>query len=205
MKLTERVHRILEKELHPGDLAIDATAGNGHDCLKIAQLVAPDGQLIAIDRQAQAIEASRHRLVEHRLAHLCQFIEDDHAKTLLSLGQQYAAQAKAIIFNLGYLPGGDKSIRTTSGTTLTALNAVTHLLQPAGFLLITAYRGHEGGTEEAEVVAQWMHTFPGTIVCHEPDRTGELVPPILWVAQLKEHDPAAPGVTSKNHPSPDER
>ncbi|MGC6456057.1 MAG: class I SAM-dependent methyltransferase [Coraliomargaritaceae bacterium] len=200
MRLTERVHQILEKELQSGDLAIDATAGNGHDCLKIAQLLAPNGRLIAIDRQLQAIRTSRNRLEQHRLEHLCTFMENDHAKALLSLCQKDTAQAKAIVFNLGYLPGGDKSIRSTSHTTLAALDAAKRLLQPEGLLLVTAYRGHDGGIEEAEAVALWMNQFSGAVVCYEPNRTGERIPPILWVAKSKGHDPHVPDATQNNHP-----
>lgn len=36
------VHAILEPRLLPGDLVVDATAGNGHDTLFLAQRVLPE-------------------------------------------------------------------------------------------------------------------------------------------------------------------
>ena len=62
----------------------------------------------------------------------------------------------AIVFNLGYLPGSDHTIQTNSTTTITALDACLPLLCQNGLLLVTAYRGHPGGMEEAEKVEKWM-------------------------------------------------
>jgi len=46
-------------ELKPGDLAVDATiGGGGHACL-ILEATSPDGILIGIDRDAEAIEEAR--------------------------------------------------------------------------------------------------------------------------------------------------
>ena len=206
MRLTAQVHNYLENQLHPGDLVIDATAGNGHDCLKIAQLIAPNGRLIAIDRQPQAIENSLNRLKSNNLEKLCQFIEGNHADALSAMVELYAGQVTSIVFNLGYLPGSDKLIRTTPTDTLAALNAAKTLLKPKGLLLVTAYRGHEGGLAEAEAVAHWMNEFSGTILCHEPDFSPNGTPPILWMArQTMEHDPAEHGVTLENRPPPVEK
>lgn len=202
MRLTEKAHQYLEEILRPGDLAIDATAGNGHDCLKIAQLIAPKGQLMAIDRQASAIETSGNRLRAAKLEHVCEFIEGDHAEALLRLTKQHTGQASAIIFNLGYLPGSDKSIQTGPATTLPALNAASALLRPRGLLLVTAYRGHDGGIAEADAVARWMDTFPGIVTCHEPDTSGNSTPPILWVAKSGESGPTEPDAAPGNRPLP---
>ncbi len=203
MRLTEQVHNYLEKQLCPGDLVIDATAGNGYDCLKIAQRIAPTGKLIAIDRQPQAIESSCNRLKAHNLEKLCQFIEANHADALPAMVEKHTGQVASVIFNLGYLPGSDKSIRTTPADTLLALDAAKSLLQPEGLLLVTAYRGHEGGLAEAEAVAHWMNQFSGTVLCHEPSRSIGGVPPILWVARMAaEPDLAVFDVTPENRPKP---
>ena len=120
--------------------------------------------------------------------------------------EEYAGQVTSIVFNLGYLPGSDKLIRTTPADTVAALNAAKTLLKPKGLLLVTAYRGHEGGLAEAEAVAHWMNEFSGTILCHEPDFSPNGTPPILWMArQTMEHDPAEHGVTLENRPPPAEK
>lgn len=52
---------------------------------------------------------------------------------------------RLVAFNLGYLPGGDKAITTTSETTLVALGAAERILMPGGLISVVAYVGHPGG------------------------------------------------------------
>ena len=184
MHLTELAHRYLDQHLGVGHLAVDATAGNGHDCLKMAQIIGDTGKLIGIDLQVAAIEATRHRLNEAKVTCELSLIEGDHADVLKSLIPAHANAVQAITFNLGYLPGSDKSIQTTPATTQLALDCAQTLLAPVGILLVTAYRGHPGGLEEAECVAQWMRKqeqLGAKIECHEP--TANRTPPILWIYQ----------------------
>ena len=187
MHLTQRVHHYLEACLRPGDTAIDATAGNGHDCLKMAQLIGPSGQLIGIDLQAAAIAATRQRLQALNSPDGIHLIEGDHAVELQACLPQLQGKVRAITFNLGYLPGSDKQVQTTPSSTLRALDGARELLAPAGRLLVTAYRGHPGGLEEAEQVAEWMHRCAengALLECHEPQ--AQRIPPILWVLQRGE-------------------
>ncbi|ABZ82918.1 sam-dependent methyltransferase, putative [Heliomicrobium modesticaldum Ice1] len=60
--------RFLAEVLEPGDFAIDATAGNGHDTLFLARQVLPGGDLWAFDIQEAAIDATARRLTEAGLA-----------------------------------------------------------------------------------------------------------------------------------------
>lgn len=154
MRLTEFVHLCLEAHLSSGASVLDATAGNGYDTLKCAQLVAPDGQVTAVDIQTIALENCRKKLAEAQLDHLCQFHLGNHALLFEHLHppQPY----DAILFNLGYLPGGDHSCISTPENTLLALEACDRLLAESGLLIVTAYRGHPGGLAEAEAVEQWM-------------------------------------------------
>ena len=88
----------------------------------------------------------------------------------------------AITFNLGYLPGSDKSIQTRAESTKEALAASIQLLTPGGCLCVTAYRGHSGGKTEAETVEAFMresHKEGHSVNCHEPESSNS--PPILWV------------------------
>jgi hypothetical protein len=39
--------------LQPGDVAVDATCGNGHDSLFMAQAIGPTGELHAVDVQVR--------------------------------------------------------------------------------------------------------------------------------------------------------
>jgi predicted methyltransferase len=186
MRLTEKVHSILKTELQAGDFAIDATAGNGHDSLLLAELIGAQGRLWAIDAQEQAITATRERLRSIAHAPQIEFLRADHAPTLQALAESEPKTAHAIIFNLGYLPGSDKTVQTNSDTTRIALDASSRILCPGGLLLVTAYRGHPGGRNEAKTVANWMavHQSLGwKIDLFDPNTGQSRIPPILWVAR----------------------
>jgi hypothetical protein len=60
----------------------------------------------------------------------------------------------AVVFNLGYLPGADKSYITKTETTLIAIDAALSVLRNGGRLIIVVYPGHSGGDLEAAAVAE---------------------------------------------------
>lgn len=182
MRLTEKVHQILTSHLKAGDLAIDATAGNGHDTVFLAAKVGPSGKVIAIDIQAAAIAATRQRLIDANLIEHVELHTGDHAQIIQQLTTNQQSTYTTITFNLGYLPGSNHGIQTLPETTLAALNASLILLRPCGLLCVTAYRGHPGGQDEANSVEQWMRqqeTDGHQVESHIPESQNR--PPILWV------------------------
>ena len=187
MRLTERVHQRLQAHLKTGDTAIDATAGNGYDTAKLARLVGSSGHVIAIDIQQSAIDSTRRRLSETKQLDTVALHCADHAALLAELEPQLTGQVAAITFNLGYLPGSDKSIQTQAATSCAALESSSKLLKAGGLLFVTAYRGHEGGMDEAQEVATWLQALPSeawSLECYEPEKINPDRPsPILWVAQ----------------------
>ncbi|CAI8285839.1 MAG: Ribosomal RNA small subunit methyltransferase H [Opitutia bacterium UBA7350] len=184
MRLTQRVHDQLKAHLRPGDFAVDATAGNGHDSLLLAELVGSSGRVSIIDVQAAAIDATQKRLHAAGYLEQAQFHQDNHATVLAALAKQSPGKASAIVFNLGYLPGSDKLVQTKAHHTLSALNASTQLLAPNGLLMVTAYRGHSGGADEAESIATWageQEALGWVIKCYDPGCDKVPLPPVLWI------------------------
>jgi predicted methyltransferase len=182
MRLTEKVHHILTNHLKEGDRAIDATAGNGYDTLFLAKQVGVSGKVIAIDIQDCAIQSTREKLESSGLIDRVRLVTDDHATALRKLILGDHENVAAITFNLGYLPGSDKSIQTRAESTEEALAASIQLLRTGGYLCVTTYRGHSGGIAEAETVETFMRksqTEGHTVDCHEPESSNS--PPILWV------------------------
>jgi predicted methyltransferase len=154
-------HALLREHLLPGDLAVDATAGNGHDTHFLAQLTGPDGKVFAFDVQSQAITATGRLLQRQGVPEHCySLIQDSHATLAERLPATAREKLAAVIFNLGYLPGGDKSVITRAGTTLPAVRTALEFLRPGGLLLLVLYPGHAGGAEEAQVLRDFASGLP---------------------------------------------
>jgi hypothetical protein len=56
------------------------------------------------------------------------------------------------MYNLGYLPGGDKSIVTTPQSTLRSIFSALPLIQAGGVITVLCYRGHVGGNDETTLL-----------------------------------------------------
>ena len=182
--LTETAQAAWAPYLHPGDWAVDATAGNGWDTLFLARAVAPGGRVFAIDRQEPALAATAARLGENGLLDLVTLIRGDHARMRDYLACGVRGAVSLVCFNLGYLPGGDHGITTLPETTLPALLEALLLLKPEGALSVFAYRGHEGAMREAETVEHFFHNLPAPWKCTREVKTGspENPGPVWWMA-----------------------
>ncbi len=151
-------HSLWKGLLKPGDWAIDATCGNGRDTAQLAQLVSTEGGIIAIDLQEKAIASARAHLPEN-IHFFCQ----SHASfPPLCLEKPI----KLIIYNLGYLPGGNKEITTQVSTTLASVRAGMELLQPGGLISLTCYPGHpEGAREQVALLEMARQLQPSIWSC----------------------------------------
>lgn len=152
LSLVDKAQEILAQVIQPGDFVIDATVGNGYDTMFLAKAVGDTGQVLGFDVQPQAIENARRLLHEENLHHRVKLLLQSHSDW-----NHYIPDIpiKAVMFNLGYLPGGDKSVTTNAQSTFTALNSVLPRLQSGGAISVIAYRGHAGGAHEAGAVVQW--------------------------------------------------
>ncbi|MBS0651941.1 MAG: methyltransferase domain-containing protein [Verrucomicrobia bacterium] len=135
-----------------GDWIIDATCGRGRDTLKLAHLLSPKGSLIGIDIQIEAIKETQQLLQERltaeqmtRVRLFCQ----SHAQFPSVAHEQSIA---LIVYNLGYLPQGDKSLTTMTGTTLQSIRQAMELLRSGGLISITCYPGHPEGKIEQDAL-----------------------------------------------------
>lgn len=154
-RLTEHAHDSCRMVLTHGEIAMDATSGNGHDTLFLAQQVGPEGTVFAFDLQAEAIKETARRLQQHEFDNVI-LVQGDHAKLRDLLPQEFHGRVGAVMFNLGYLPGGDKAITTKPSSTLAALRQSLELLRAGGIVTVLAYTGHVGGQDEADAVRTFV-------------------------------------------------
>jgi 16S rRNA C1402 N4-methylase RsmH len=154
-------HQLLSEVLHPGDLAVDLTAGNGADTLFLARAVGPIGCVLAFDIQEQALINTADRLRLAGLSSRRSPLSPSPALlpgvTLIGAGHEQLAEylqaaPQGVIANLGYLPGGDETMITRSESTVVALRSTSDLLAAGGRLAVVVYPGHPGGEEEGKRV-----------------------------------------------------
>lgn len=150
-KLTTLAHAEVRKVVRAGDAVIDATAGNGHDTKLLAELVEPDGTVFSFDIQQTALDRTAKKLKSAGLDNTT-LICGSHSEIEQIVPRSLRGRIAAIMFNLGYLPNGDRSITTSTDSTISAIRQSTDLLSTTGVLTILAYTGHPGGEAEADAV-----------------------------------------------------
>ena len=131
--------------LQEGDCAVDATAGNGHDTLKLSNAVGAEGKVYAFDIQQQAIDSAKG---QPYLYDNVQFVTASHSR----MDEYVVSTPKLVIFNLGYLPGGDHTLATKSDTTVEAISKAMELVCPDGVIILVIYSGGDTGFDEKESV-----------------------------------------------------
>ncbi|KAJ4763734.1 S-adenosyl-L-methionine-dependent methyltransferases superfamily protein [Rhynchospora pubera] len=163
-KATEVAQAVWKKIVWKGDTVIDATCGNGHDTLALVKLVADKsgkGRVYGIDIQQSAIDSTFS---------LLEMSADEHERKLVQLFEVCHSKMEEIVpkenpvrlvaFNLGYLPGGDKTLITMPHTTEMALRAASKILDSKGLISIIVYVGHPGGSNELEIVEAFASSLP---------------------------------------------
>ena len=147
--------------LKEGDTAVDFTMGNGHDTEFLSKTVGENGRVYAFDVQKQAIESTAEHLKNTGCPENYTLILDSHHNV-----KNYVTEPiKAGMFNLGYLPGGDKSITTMRATTLPAIEAAIDLLGKDAILLVAVYPGHPEGDAEGKEITEYLSTLSRFKVC----------------------------------------
>ena len=148
---------LIRQAVEPGARVIDATMGNGYDTQWLAELVGESGHVYGFDIQLEAVNRTRDRLAAAGL---------ENRATLFHAGHEHIAElvgepVDAAVFNLGWLPGTDKALRTRAETTLTAVNAALDRLKEGALMTIFVYPGHPEGRDELDRLIAWGRALPG--------------------------------------------
>jgi hypothetical protein len=158
-RLTAAASSWIELALFDGALAVDATVGNGYDALFLGHRVGPKGKVIGFDVQKAALAGAREILKFVGSINRVSLIHDSHTRVADYLPA--GAAIDAAMFNLGYLPRGNRQIITRPETTVQALRSVLEHLAEHGRVTLLVYRAHEGGVPEYEGVRQFLEGLPG--------------------------------------------
>lgn len=153
-------HFILS-HLKEGDVAVDFTMGNGHDTEFLSKTVGEFGHVFAFDVQAAALESTSDNLRKANCPNNYTLILDSHH----NVKKYVDVPIKAGMFNLGYLPGSDKSITTMRATTLPAIEAAIELMDRDAIILVAVYPGHKEGEEEGKLICEYLSTLSRYKVC----------------------------------------
>ena len=153
-------HLIWKSHLQPGMHAIDATAGNGHDTLALAKCVLSEnlGRIDAFDIQEKALKNTESLLKSHFSPSILSRIHlhsKSHEIFPIDLPRPHL-----IVYNFGYLPGGDKSITTIGEKSLQSCQNALSLLLPGGILSLTLYPGHLEGALESRILLSYFASLP---------------------------------------------
>ncbi|WP_160724063.1 class I SAM-dependent methyltransferase [Bacillus sp. USDA818B3_A] len=146
---------LLKNAISPGDIVVDATLGNGHDTLFLADLVGETGKVYGFDVQQEAIEATKKRLIENHLLDRVTIFHAGHEHVSVKIPDVENGKITGAIFNLGYLPGGDKSIVTHSESTIAAIEQLLAIMAPKGIIVLVIYHGHEQGAVERDDLLEY--------------------------------------------------
>lgn len=147
--------------IKPGRVAVDFTMGNGHDTLWLSEHMGEEGKVYAFDIQQQALDSTERLLDESNAPKNYTLIKASH-----HLVKDYVKEKICVgMFNLGYLPGGDKSITTLRETTLLAVDAAIDLLEEDGGLLIAVYPGHAEGAVEGQLINEKLSLLDRKVFC----------------------------------------
>ena len=141
---------VLIRAVASGDTVVDATMGNGHDTLFLCELVGQGGRVYAFDVQEDAVSRTRDRLREAGLLQRARLFRLGHEH----MAEQVQGLVSAVVFNLGWLPGGDHTVTTRTASTRQAVLAALELLKPGGIVTICAYPGHPEGEKELEMLIE---------------------------------------------------
>lgn len=152
MQLLDAAKSFLNGRICKTDTLVDFTMGNGHDTAYLCSLV-PDGKVYAFDIQKEAIKNTRKLLTEKGYNN-AELILDSHANIA-----KYVSSFKCGMFNLGYRPGGNKSVTTLTESTLKAVTDGINLMQKGGVLVISVYPGHAEGEKEGRELYSLLSSY----------------------------------------------
>lgn len=147
-------HHLMAQYIKKGACCIDATAGRGFDTAFLCELVGKEGQVLAFDVQEDAVKSTR-ALLEARDLNAEVYLESH-----VNMNRYKVAESvDGIMFNFGYLPGGDHNICTHAESSISAIACGLELLKKNGVMSLCIYQGGDTGFEEKNALMSYLKTL----------------------------------------------
>ncbi|WP_342432689.1 class I SAM-dependent methyltransferase [Neobacillus sp. FSL H8-0543] len=154
-KILPFTKNLLKKAVKSGEIVVDATVGNGHDTLFLAELVGESGRVFGFDVQEQAISATKERLSQYGYLERVTIFHTGHEQLEKMIPSEYHGKITGAVFNLGYLPNSDKSIFTRPESTISAVEQMISVLAPEGIIVLVIYHGFPEGAVERDALLSY--------------------------------------------------
>lgn len=152
-QITEFCHHFIADHVKEGDFCIDATAGRGNDTEFLCKLVGSSGKVLAFDIQEEAVNATNLRLFENGYYDIGTAILESHTNMGLYAKKE---SVDCIVFNFGYLPGGDHTLATKADSSISAIRTALTLLKKKGILSLCIYSGGDSGYDEKDAILAFL-------------------------------------------------
>jgi methylase of polypeptide subunit release factors len=179
-------HHYWEQLLLSGSTVIDATCGNGKDTIQLLKMISPTGKIFACDIQEEAIARARKNIESELSLEAVEQVCFIHGCHSLFPKEIEKDSVHLVVYNLGYLPGADKTCVTQSDTTLKSIQSALHLVKVGGALSIICYPGHAGGDEEESLIHQWSTTLSpeAWIICRHVWCNRNKAPSLIFIVRI---------------------
>ncbi len=163
-----------------GDTVCDMTLGNGYDMRYLLERVGPGGTLYGFDIQEEAI-LTCHQIGEEFPNTNIHLIHGSHERI-----QDINTSFSCILYNLGYLPGGNKEKITHPKTTFESLRKAIPKLRKGGAMLVTVYGGHDENCER-KILIHALKKLKGIDLYHFKKEGNHPMAPSTLLIQRKDH------------------
>lgn len=174
--ISKLAHEIIEKYVIEKDIAIDATLGNGHDTDFLKNIFKVVHSFDINEEAVLKYEDKKNKNVYvYQMSH--EYIDNFFIDGTVDL----------IIYNLGFLPNGNKEITTKAESTIISIEKSLNLIKTGGYILIVTYRGHFEGLREDNAVFDFLSKIPKNeygVMMHKTINRND-VSPILYLVEKK--------------------
>lgn len=146
--ISDLSHYIIKGFISNKEIAIDATLGNGYDSDFLSKNFK---KVYSFDIQKEACDKYKEKNIKN-----VEVINDSH-----HLFKKYINEkVDCIMYNLGFLPGGNKEITTLHETSLASIKEGLDILNNGGIMTICIYRGHNEGKIEESCILEYLKNLP---------------------------------------------